>query len=108
MQKLKGFLYLLLGLFIVIICLGLGSCVGFVLAYFIIKGVWMKKKTEFIYNAVVNIISILIITYTDFKYSYLVPLPIFIFSLVLITSLGIVILLFVRLYTSQHSEDKDV
>jgi len=39
MQRLKGFLYLVLGLIVVIICLGLGSCIGFVLAYFIIKGV---------------------------------------------------------------------
>ena len=39
MQRLKGFLYLVLGLLIVIICIGLGSSIGLVLAYFIIKGV---------------------------------------------------------------------
>ena len=38
-QKLKGLLFLLLGILIAIIVLGLGSSIGFVLAYFIIKGV---------------------------------------------------------------------
>jgi hypothetical protein len=39
MQKLKGLLFLLLGLLIVIIVIGLGSSIGLVLTYFIIKGV---------------------------------------------------------------------
>jgi hypothetical protein len=38
-QKLKGLLYLLLGLLIVMIIIGLGSCVGFIVAYLIIKGI---------------------------------------------------------------------